>query len=380
MESLPLEITMEALSREPEKSYLLADMRSEEERERGSIPGSIALPVQALEAWCPETDVPVVLVCARGVFSQEAAQALRERGIHASSLIGGYPAWLLFQLRQKEAAETAARVEASLEKKYRQKLWSKFTRAIKTYDLLQPGDRVAVCISGGKDSMLLAKLFQKLMRHSKFPFEAEFLVMDPGYSPANRQIIEENARRLGIPIHIFETDIFDSVYNVPKSPCYLCARMRRGYLYSFAQKLNCNKIALGHHFDDVIETILMGMLYGAQIQTMMPKLHSTHFEGMELIRPMYLIREDDIKAWRDSNHLHFIQCACKFTDTCTTCNNGENHSKRMEAKALIRQLKTTNPDIENHIFRSVENVCLDTVIGWKHHGQAYHFLDTYDQG
>ena len=379
MEPLPLEITMEALSREPENSYLLADMRSQEDRERGSIPGAIVLPVQMLEAWRPETDMPVVLVCARGVFSREAAQTLRERGISASSLIGGYPAWLVYQLRLKEAEETAARAEASLEKKYRQKLWSKFTRAIKTYDLLQPGDRVAACISGGKDSMLMAKLFQKLMRHSKFPFDVEFLVMDPGYSPANRQIIEENAHRLGIPIQIFETDIFDAVYNVPNSPCYLCARMRRGYLYSFAQKLGCNKIALGHHFDDVIETILMGMLYGAQIQTMMPKLHSTHFEGMELIRPMYLIREDDIKAWRDSNDLRFIQCACKFTDTCTTCGNGENHSKRMEAKALIRQLKATNPDIENHIFRSVENVCLDTVIGWKHHGQTHHFLDTYDQ-
>ena len=379
MEPLPLEITIEAMSREPENSYLLADMRSQEDRERGSIPGAIVLPVQMLEAWRPETDMPVVLVCARGVFSRETAQTLRTRGISASSLIGGYPAWLVYQLRQKKAEETAARAEASLEKQYRQKLWSKFTRAIKTYDVLQPGDRVAVCISGGKDSMLMANLFQKHMRHSKFPFDVKFLVMDPGYSPANRQIIEENARRLGIPIQIFETDIFDAVYNVPNSPCYLCARMRRGYLYSFAQKLGCNKIALGHHFDDVIETILMGMLYGAQIQTMMPKLHSTHFEGMELIRPMYLIREDDIKAWRDSNNLRFIQCACKFTDTCTTCGNGENHSKRMEAKALIRQLKATNPDIENHIFRSVENVCLDTVIGWKHHGQTHHFLDTYDQ-
>lgn len=378
MEQLPLEITMEAIAREPEGSYLLADMRSEQERAFGSIPGAIALPAQALDAWRPETDVPVVLICARGVFSREAAQALRERGIRAFSLTGGYPAWLLYRLGQQEADAFAARAEASLEKKYRQKLWSKFTRAIKTYDLLQPGDRVAVCISGGKDSMLMAKLFQKLKRHSKFPFEVEFLVMDPGYSPANRQIIEENARKLAIPIRVFETDIFNSVYHVSKSPCYLCARMRRGYLYSFARQLGCNKIALGHHFDDVIETILMGMLYGAQIQTMMPKLHAANFEGMELIRPMYLIREDDIRSWRDDNHLRFIQCACRFTDTCTTCG-GENRSKRMEAKALIRQLKTTNPDIENHIFRSVENVCLDTVIAWKHHGQTHHFLDTYDQ-
>lgn len=379
MEPLPLEITMEALAQAPAGSYLLVDMRSAQDRDRGRIPDAIALSSQALETWRPELDLPVVLICARGVLSQEAAQALRERGIRASSLVGGYPAWLLYQLQQQEAAAVTAHAEASLEKKYRQKLWSKFTSAIKTYDLLQPGDRVAVCISGGKDSMLMAKLFQKLHRHSKFPFDVEYLVMDPGYSPANRQMIEENARRLSIPVHIFETDIFNAVYQVPKSPCYLCARMRRGYLYSFAQKLGCNKIALGHHFDDVIETILMGMLYGAQIQTMMPKLHSTHYKGMELIRPMYLIREDDIKSWRDDNHLRFIQCACKFTDTCTTCRGGENHSKRMEAKALIRQLKATNPDIENHIFRSVENVCLDTVIGWKHHGQAHHFLDTYDQ-
>ncbi|MGN0973024.1 MAG: ATP-binding protein [Aristaeellaceae bacterium] len=374
-----MEITMDALAQAQEGSYLLADMRPEQERERGSMPGAVVLPEQALDTWRPETDVPVVLACARGFFSLEAAQTLRERGIGASSLVGGYPAWLLHQLQQKEAAAVTARAEAGLEKKYRQRLWSKFTRAIKTYDLLQPGDRVAVCISGGKDSMLMATLFQKLHRHSSFPFEVEFLVMDPGYSPANRQIIEENARRLSIPIRIFETGIFDAVYRVPKSPCYLCARMRRGYLYSFAQRLGCNKIALGHHFDDVIETIFMGMLYGAQIQTMMPKLHSTNDKDMELIRPMYLIREDDIKAWRDGNQLRFIQCACKFTDTCTTCRGGENPSKRMEAKALIRQLKATNPDIENHIFRSVENVCLDTVIGWKQHGQTHHFLDTYDR-
>ena len=257
MEPLPLEITMDALAQLPEGSYQLADMRSEQGHERGNIPGAMALPASSLDVWQPEADVPVVLVCARGIYSQEAAQQLRDRGVSASSLAGGYPAWLLFQLQQKEAAAVTARVEASLEKRFRQRLWSKFTRAIRTYDLLQPGDRVAVCISGGKDSMLMAKLFQKLLLHSKFPFEVEYLVMDPGYSPANRQIIEENARRLSIPIHIFETDIFNAVYNVPKSPCYLCARMRRGYLYSFAQRLGCNKIALGHHFDDVIETILM---------------------------------------------------------------------------------------------------------------------------
>lgn len=224
----------------------------------------------------------------------------------------------------------------------------------------------------------MAKLFQELKLHNKFPFEVKFLVMDPGYSPAKRKVIEENAKILNIPITIFESDIFDSVYNVEKSPCYLCARMRRGHLYSFARELGCNKIALGHHYDDVIETILMGMLYGAQVQTMMPKLHSTNFEGMELIRPLYLVREDDIKAWRDYNGLHFIQCACKFTDTCTTCNNEENRSKRVEIKELIKTLKKTNPFVEGNIFKSVENVNLDTVVCYKQKGVRHHFLDEYD--
>ena len=226
---------------------------------------------------------------------------------------------------------------------------------------------------------LEAKLFQELKKHNKFPFEVKFLVMDPGYSPENRQVIEENARKLKIPIEIFESDIFDAVYTIEKSPCYLCARMRRGHLYTFAKQLGCNKIALGHHYDDVIETILMGMLYGAQVQTMMPKLHSTNFEGMELIRPLYLVREDDIKAWRDYNNLHFIQCACKFTDTCTTCNNEENQSKRVEVKELIRTLKEKNPFVESNIFKSVENVNLDTVVAYKQGGVRHHFLDTYDR-
>ncbi len=203
--------------------------------------------------------------------------------------------------------------------------------------------------------------------------------MDPGYSEANRRVIEENARKLKLPVRIFESEIFDSVYHIEKSPCYICARMRRGYLYSYAKQLGCNKIALGHHYDDVIETILMGMLYGAQIQTMMPKLHSSNFEGMELIRPLYLIREEDIKKWRDYNGLHFIQCACKFTDTCTTCSNEENRSKRVEIKALIQEMKQYNPDVEGHIFKSVENVNLDTVIGYKAGGVRHHFLDHYDE-
>ena len=228
--------------------------------------------------------------------------------------------------------------------------------------------------------MLMAKLFQELQRHRKVPFELVFLVMDPGYSEANRQVIENNAKLLKIPITVFESTIFEAVYEVEKSPCYLCARMRRGYLYSKAKELGCNKIALGHHYDDVIETILMGMLYGGQIQTMMPKLHSTNFEGMELIRPLYLIREADIKRWRDYNHLHFIQCACRFTDTCTTCRpDGTGVSKRMEVKQLIAKLKETNPFVEGNIFKSVENVNLDTVIAYKEKGTRHHFLEGYPE-
>ncbi len=270
-------------------------------------------------------------------------------------------------------------IEQDLRKRYRKNLWCRFTKAIREYDLVQEGDRIAVCISGGKDSMLMAKLFQELKRHNKFEFDVKFLVMDPGYKTENRQLIEHNAKRLNIPLNIFESDIFDSVYHIENSPCYLCARMRRGHLYSMAKELGCNKIALGHHYDDVIETILMGMLYGAQVQTMMPKLHSTNFEGMELIRPMYLIREEHIKAWRDYNNLHFLQCACKFTENSTFRGDLENTSKRREIKQLIRQLRQINPFVENNIFKSVENVNLSTVIAYKQDGVRHHFLDAYDQ-
>jgi len=270
-------------------------------------------------------------------------------------------------------------IEQDLRKRFRKNLWCKFTKAIREYDLVQEGDKIAVCISGGKDSMLMAKLFQELKRHNKFELDVKFLVMDPGYKPENRQLIESNAKRLNIPLTIFESDIFESVFHIENSPCYLCARMRRGYLYSRARELGCNKIALGHHFDDVIETILMGMLYGAQVQTMMPKLHSTNFEGMELIRPMYLIREEHIKAWRDYNNLHFLQCACKFTENSVFRGDLENTSKRREVKALIRQLGRTNPFVENNIFKSVENVNLSTVIAYKQNGVRHHFLDDYCQ-
>ena len=268
-------------------------------------------------------------------------------------------------------------VENSIQKKYKKKLWRPFCKAINQYELVEPGDKIAVCISGGKDSMLMAKLFQELKRHNKFEFELVFLVMDPGYNETNRQMIIDNSKKLNIPVQIFDSQIFDSVFHIEKSPCYLCARMRRGHLYAKAKELGCNKIALGHHYDDVIETILMGMLYGAQIQTMMPKLHSLNFEGMELIRPMYLIREDDIKAWRDEHELIFLQCACKFTEENQDVHDEENASKRLEIKQLIKDLKKVNPFVEGNIFKSVENVNLKTIIAYKDEEGKHSFLEDY---
>lgn len=276
-------------------------------------------------------------------------------------------------------------VELSLRKKFHKELFSAFAKSINTYELLSPGDRVAVCVSGGKDSMLLAKLFQELKRHNKFEFDLKFICMDPGYLPENRALIEENAAALGIPLTIFESPIFDAVVDVQESPCYLCARMRRGYLYRKAQELGCNKIALGHHYDDVIETILMGMLYGGQVQTMMPKIHSTNFPGMELIRPMYLIREADIIHFRDYNELKFLQCACRFTEASERGELPENGSssgelsKRKEIKHLIADLKEKNPYVEANIFKSVENVNLSTVIQYKQDGVLHRFTEWYDR-
>lgn len=281
---------------------------------------------------------------------------------------------------ENSGRHSLAEIEKSIRKKFHKELFSKFAKAVKTYELIQEGDKIAVCISGGKDSMLMAKLFQELQRHRKVHFDLAFLVMDPGYNELNRKAIEDNATHLSIPITIFESNIFDAVYNIEKSPCYLCARMRRGYLYNHAKQLGCNKIALGHHFDDVIETILMGMLYGGQVQTMMPKLHSSNFEGMELIRPMYLIHEEDIKHWRDYNRLHFIQCACRFTEACAAAGtDSQMSSKRMEIRQLIAELKKKNPFIENNIFKSVENVSLNTVIAYKKDGVRHHFLDDYEK-
>ena len=381
-----MSISIAELKKLAKDSYELLDIRSEVEISHGAIPGAIAVKPEEIEKKLKNKELDPekkqVICCSRGKISVEIAEELEEEGYNAESLEGGYVAWLMDVMKEEmdkdQNNEKAKEVEQSLRKKFKKKIWSKFTKAINTYELVKPGDKIAVCISGGKDSMLMAKCFQELKVHNKFDFEVKFLVMDPGYSPENRKVIEDNAKKLNIPITIFESDIFESVFNVEKSPCYLCARMRRGHLYHFAKDMGCNKIALGHHYDDVIETILMGMLYSAQVQTMMPKLHSTNFEGMELIRPMYLIREDDIKAWRDYNDLHFIQCACKFTDTCTTCNNEENQSKRMEIKKLIAELKKTNPFVEGNIFKSVENVNLDTVVGYKAKGVRHNFLDTYD--
>ncbi len=268
-------------------------------------------------------------------------------------------------------------IENTICKKFKKTIWNRFIMGIKEYKLIESGDKIAVCISGGKDSMLMAKCIQRLQRYSEIPFEAKYLVMDPGYNPRNRQKIEENAKTLGIPIEIFESTIFDAVADIKDNPCYLCARMRRGYLYSHAKEMGCNKIALGHHFDDVIETILMGMLYGAQVQTMMPKLHSSNFEGMELIRPLYMVKEADILAWQAHNQLEFIQCACRFTESYTTYENGASNSKRQEMKKLIARFRDINPNIDINIFRSVENVNLDTIISY-HKGDKYtHFLDEY---
>lgn len=273
---------------------------------------------------------------------------------------------------------TAVLIERSIQKKYRKELWNPFVGAVKRYALIDEGDKIAVCISGGKDSMLMAKLMQLLQRVSEVPFSLVFLVMDPGYNEINRKKIESNAELLDIPITIFETNIFDVANHTDQSPCYLCAKMRRGHLYNKAKELGCNKIALGHHFSDVIETTVMSMFYGSQLQGMIPKVHSLNFEGMELIRPMYGIHEDDIKAWARYNELEFIQCACRFTENCTICDNGGGGSKRQEIKLLIKKLKRDNPNIEKSIFHSIHAVNIDTFPGYKSEGREHSFLETYE--
>lgn len=377
MNNEQLEITLDALDTLDSQNSMIIDIRDEFSFEYGSIPNAVNIPLDKLKQDFSvlSKDKLLVICCKSGQISDTLAEELRENGYNAVNLKEGYYGWLKRKMTDEICADE---VEKSIRKKFSKTIWSRFTAAVVEYELVKPNDKIAVCISGGKDSMLMAKLFQELKRHNKFPFELVYLVMDPGYSPVNRSVIESNARKLNIPITVFETNIFESVYNVQKYPCYLCARMRRGHLYKQAKLLGCNKIALGHHYDDVIETILMGMLYGGQVQTMMPKLHSTNYEGMELIRPLYLVRENEIKRWRDYNNLNFIQCACRFTDTCTTCNNGNTGSKRQEIKQLIANLKKINPQIESNIFHSVENVNLETIISYKRGEEKHSFLDDYD--
>ncbi len=378
------EITYDELKALEKDSYVLIDIRDEGLVSYGMISGAINIYLEDIDVSPELLAIPknkkLIFYCEIGRMSREiddSIECLADRDCY--SLAEGYVGYIRSGMRSDEdKEEKKTRAEKSIQKKFHKQLFSPFARACKTYKLIEDGDHIAVCISGGKDSMLMAKLFQEIQRHRQMEFELTFLVMDPGYNKENRALIESNAEALGIPITIFESTIFDTVDTIEKSPCYLCARMRRGYLYSKAKELGCNKIALGHHYDDVIETILMGMLHGAQIQTMMPKLHSTNFEGMELIRPLYLVRESDICAWRDYNELHFLQCACHFTDTCTTCHeDGTTSSKRLETKRLIAELKKSNPFVESNIFRSVENVNLDTVIEYKQNGVRHNFLDEY---
>lgn len=381
--------TIDELQKDARDKQII-DLRSEEDFEKETYPGALNIYWEELGERMDEVskDIPVYLICYTGQKSDEIAQNLQEQGYEAYSVEGGYRAYLRKKLadfmksdedQQERLADRAKDVERSIIKKFKKTIWRQFTKAINEYEMIKDGDKIAVCISGGKDSMLMAKLFQELERHGKKNFEVVFLVMNPGYNEVNYETIMNNAKILNVPITVFRTEIFDTVADITDSPCYLCARMRRGHLYSKARELGCNKIALGHHFDDVIETIVMGMLYGAQIQTMMPKLHSTNFPGMELIRPLYLIREDDIIHWARYNDLHFIQCACRFTENCASCGGTEKGSKRAEIKELIHSLEKKSPYIAKNIFRSVENVNLNTVIAYKKAGVRHHFLDHYDE-
>lgn len=383
-------ITIEELEALKDAEKTIVDIRPQDQYMRGTFPGAVSLPASRLEEQYEEETArldkmhPVYVMCHTGEKSQEWVRRLTGDGFDAVNVEGGYRAWLRLSLSrfvggesEADREEKRARIEQSIIKKFRKPIWRAFTRALNTYDLIQEGDKIAVCISGGKDSMLMAKLFQELKKHEKFQFETVFLVMNPGYNADNWKIIQDNAKLLGIPLTVFESDIFDTVATIEQNPCYLCARMRRGHLYAQAKALGCNKIALGHHFDDVIETILMGMLYSGKIETMMPKLHSQNFEGMELIRPMYLIKEDAVKAWRDYNGLQFIQCACRFTENCVSCGGGRG-SKRDEMKELIAHFRKESDVIEKNIFKSVHNINLKTVIGYHKDDWTYNFLDDYN--
>lgn len=376
------EISPEEWGKEEYKNFTAIDIRDEAEYELGHIDNALWMSISDLlrEDRALDKSKAYLLYCKYGTISRELGERLLDEGYRVANLSGGYGQYILMKIKSASENERREEIEKSLRKKFKKSVFTPFAKAINDFALIQEGDNICVCISGGKDSMIMAKLFQELKRHNKFPFSVQFLCMDPGYNEYNRKIIEENAKLLGIPLQFFESDIFESVFEIESSPCYVCARMRRGHLYSKAKELGCNKIALGHHFDDVIETVLMGMLYSGQFQAMMPKLHSTNFPGMELIRPLYYVREDDIKHWRDYNKLNFIQCACKFTETCSTCHtDGTTSSKRLETKKLIAELKKTNPFIEKNIFRSTENVSKQTILGLKDKGVKHSFLEWYDE-
>ena len=376
------EISPEEWEKEEYKNFTAIDIRDEAEYELGHIDNALWMSISDLlrEGSTLDKSKSYLLYCKYGTISRELGERLLDEGYRVANLSGGYGQYILMKIKSASEDERREEIEKSLRKKFKKSVFTPFAKAINDFALIQEGDNICVCISGGKDSMIMAKLFQELKRHNKFPFSVQFLCMNPGYNEYNRKIIEENAKLLGIPLHFFESDIFESVFEIESSPCYVCARMRRGHLYSKAKELGCNKIALGHHFDDVIETVLMGMLYSGQFQAMMPKLHSTNFPGMELIRPLYYVREDDIKHWRDYNKLNFIQCACKFTETCSTCHtDGTTSSKRLETKKLIAELKKTNPFIEKNIFRSTENVSKQTILGLKDKGVKHSFLEWYDE-
>ena len=376
------EISPEEWEKEEYKNFTAIDIRDEAEYELGHIDNALWMSISNLlrEDRALDKSKAYLLYCKYGTISRELGERLLDEGYRVANLSGGYGQYILMKIKSASENERREEIEKSLRKKFKKSVFTPFAKAINDFALIQEGDNICVCISGGKDSMIMAKLFQELKRHNKFPFSVQFLCMDPGYNEYNRKIIEENAKLLGIPLQFFESDIFESVFEIESSPCYVCARMRRGHLYSKAKELGCNKIALGHHFDDVIETVLMGMLYSGQFQAMMPKLHSTNFQGMELIRPLYYVREDDIKHWRDYNKLNFIQCACKFTETCSTCHtDGTTSSKRLETKKLIAELKKTNPFIEKNIFRSTENVSKQTILGLKDKGVKHSFLEWYDE-
>ncbi len=392
----------------PGKSGLVIDIRPEADFKRSSFPGAISLPCllagevadEKLQEFCTKLTkilvemfpdrcrdsesvkkFPVFLFSHAGRQSETLCEKLRNVGFNATNILGGWRKMVRIDLEKRveneeERAKEQKSIEKSIIKTYHVDIWSPFIRALKAYELVNEGDRVMVCMSGGKDSFVLAKLFQELAKHKKVNFSACFVVMDPGYNPENRKIIEYNARLLGIPVEIFETKIFDSVENIEKNPCYLCARMRRGYLYRAAMERGCNKIALGHHFDDAIETVLMGMLYAGKFETMMPKLHSRNFPGMELIRPMYMIREEAIEGWRDFNRLSFIQCACNFTDKIADFGS-QMKSSRKETKELIKELSKTNPSVAANLFKSMENVNLETILAYKEAGVKHTFLEKY---